>query len=470
MKKIFFLSLFILLNIFPTCIYAYDTQEISDIEMSSRDFKSVKLIILFKDNIIDKNIEDIIWSSGGKIKNKYPDIGGIEVVCNPDLIPKIKTSNNVQSISPSHIIKVSSNKEHNLKEESINESNVPDNYFFENFQWDIKRVTNNGESFKLESGNHNVVVGIVDSGIDKNHPDLRKNFLGGKNLVPSNFNDDTSEIGDSEDVNDRVGHGTSVAGVIAANGKIKGVAPNIGFKSYRIFNKDYETTASICTSAILQAVKDGVKVINLSLGGYDLKGKCYWLNTKNNKKYNLGSDMAEYSLYKRAIKYAINKGGVVVASAGNDSLDCANKRELTNHLNELNNNNFEYSGLTYEVPGTIKGVITVSATGKNDKKSYYSNYGEGYIDIAAPGGDETYSGNITDMCLTTTINSSYRFSEGSSVAAPKVSAAAALVLCKDRNLSPKSVAKKLYKNSNKLNNSAFYGHGLLNVYNVLNNT
>lgn len=188
-----------------------------------------------------------------------------------------------------------------------------------------------------------MVVGIIDSGVDTTHPDLTDNFLGGKNLVPADFEDDSSETGDTNDVTDRFGHGTNVAGIIAANGRTKGVAPNIGFKSYRIFNEDGDTTATICSSAIINAVNDGVKVINLSIAGYDLKGKCYWTDPDTGIKYKLGDDMAEYSLLKRAIKYATANGVTVVAAAGNESLDCSNGKYLTNYLNEEYDEEYLYS-------------------------------------------------------------------------------------------------------------------------------
>lgn len=432
--------------------------------------KNIDLIILFNDNTINDNVKDIVINAGGTIVQEFPKLGGIEVNCSANLIPKIKSESSVQSLAPNHLIKISSEK----TQEYVNSKNYSNNTFdnlYEKYQWDIKKVTNNGESFNLESGNHDVVVGIIDSGVDTTHPDLINNFLGGKNIVPAKFKDDLSETGDLDDVTDRLGHGTNVAGIIAANGKTKGVAPNIGFKSYRIFNKHGETNATICTSAIIAAIDDGVKVINLSLGSFDLKGKCYWTDPDTGIKYNLGNDMAEYSLFKRAINYAIKKGVTVVSASGNEHQDCSNKRELTNYLNKLySDDGFKYDGLTYQTPGSIKGVITVSATDADDKLASYSNYGKNFIDISAPGGDISEKDNSNDMCFTTAIDSEYTFTEGTSIAAPKVSAVAALIICRDRNLSPKEVCKKIYKTADKLedgNASEYYGAGMVNAYNAL---
>lgn len=442
----------------------------SAVSLTTTNKKNIDFIILFNDNAIHKNVEDIVTSSGGTIVKRFPDLGGIEVKCPSELIPTIKAADNVQSLAPNHVIKISDEKTEAFTDSSDNSNNTSDD-LYENYQWDVKRVTNNGKSFDLQAGNHNVVVGIIDSGVDTTHPDLTDNFLGGKNLVPADFEDDSSETGDTNDVTDRFGHGTNVAGIIAANGRTKGVAPNIGFKSYRIFNEDGDTTATICSSAIIDAVNDGVKVINLSIGGYDLKGKCYWTDPDTGIKYNLGDDMAEYSLLKRAIKYATANGVTVVAAAGNESLDCSNGKSLTNYLNEeYDDEGYSYVGLTYEAPGDIKNVITVSATDKDDKLASYSNYGKKFIDITAPGGDMSEQFNIKDMCLTTAIDSHYTWTDGTSFSAPKVSAVAALIICNNSDITPEKIAKKIYKTADELDNGnsrEYYGAGIVDAYNAV---
>jgi len=207
------------------------------------------------------------------------------------------------------------------------------------------------------------------------------------------------------------------------------------------------------------------------MSGYDLKGKCYWTDPKTGIKHNLGDDMAEYELYKRAIKYAIKHNVTVVTSAGNDGVDCGNTKKLTEFLNKQNGGEgFKYEGLTYQVPGSIDGVINVSATGATDQIAKYSNYGKKFIDVTAPGGDSSKTGTIFDMCLSTGTGD-YWFVEGTSIAAPKVSAIAALILCEDDSLKPKEVAKRIYKTSEKLDGNKsieYYGAGLANAYNALN--
>lgn len=434
---------------------------------------NINLVVLFNGNIIDTNVEDFISESGGKIVNDLSEVGGLEVKCNSALIPKIQSYDTVKSLAPNHNIKPANEKTiafknyGNIKRATYSANKAGDLYDL--YQWDIKRVTNNGKSFNICTGNHDVVIGVVDSGIKRDHPDLEKNFMGGENFVPKSFNGDETEVGDLDDINDRLGHGTYVAGNIAANGRIKGVAPNIGFKSYRVFDSNGNTNATIVSSAIIKATNDGVKVINLSIGGYDLKGKCYWTDPKTGIKNRLGDGMAEYELYKRAIKYAINHNVTVVTAAGNDGFDCGNAKKLTESLNTQNGDKgFKYEGLTYEVPGNIKGVINVSATGTTDEIAKHSNYGDKFIDVTAPGGDSSKTGTVNDMCLGTSISTSgYMFGEGTSIAAPKVSAIVGLLLCENSNFTPKEIAKIIYKTSEKLDGNKskeYYGAGLVNAY------
>lgn len=459
MKKLMVFLLSILITTFNLTFSLVHAQELES--------SDIDLIVVFNDNNIDYNVEKTILQSGGQVIKKFSELGSIEVKCKADVMTQIKSYPTVESISPNHTFKLSQEKMKEFNESSSFSTEKADLYNM--YQWDIKKVTNNGKSFDLESGNHNVIVGIIDSGVNKNHPDLKANFLGGENFIPKGFEDDSTEMGDPSDIDDSLGHGTHIAGTIAGNGRIMGVAPNMGFKSYRIFNSQGNTTASIVSSAIIKATNDGVKVINLSVGGYNLKGKCFWTDPSTGKTYKLGDDIAEYSLYKRAIQYAVKKGVTVVASAGNESLDCSDKTKITEYLNaQYSYQGFEYQGVGYEIPGSIKGVITVSATGPNDEFAPYSNYGSNFIDISAPGGNLII--NISDMCLST-YQDGYMFAEGTSMAAPKVSAVAALIICKYENINPKDVVEKIYKSAETLDNddsSPYFGHGLVNAYNVLN--
>lgn len=440
---------------------------------------SVDVVILFDESEINNNVKEFIENEGGTIISEMPQIGGFKVRCSKELIDVIREMKGVKSLFNERIIKIKDERkikfkssvdgndsrncyyEHNSNryyndsgnsyyKDSINGyyNNSGNSYYedksngyydektesadmfsgnlFEKYQWDIKRVTDNGRSFYIDRGNHNVVVGIIDSGVYIDHPDIAKNFLGGMNFVPENFMNDNSENGNIYDVEDRFGHGTNVAGQIAADGKSKGIAPGIGFKSYRVFNKDGETSASICAAAIIQAVNDKVDVINLSINGYYLNGKIYNKNGSFDE-YEECNEMDDYYLLKSAVQYATENNVVVVSASGNEGLDCSDKNAVFDYYNKIYDSmNKRYEGDIYQAPGTFDGVINVSATDKNDKISCYSNYGHNIIDVAAPVGDIT--GEFDNMCMTTDIDGGYTFSLGTSLSAPKVSALAILII------------------------------------------
>ena len=107
-----------------------------------------------------------------------------------------------------------------------------------------------------------VKVAIIDTGIDYNHPDLQANFKGGHDFV--DHDNDPMESQPSTGMTTL--HGTHVAGVIAANGKIKGVAPDAQIIAYRALGPGGQGTTEQVIAAIDQAIKDQVDIVNLSLG------------------------------------------------------------------------------------------------------------------------------------------------------------------------------------------------------------
>ena len=335
---------------------------------------------------------------------------------------------------------------------------------YEVWRWDIDRVTNNRNTYNIEQGNHDVKIGIIDSGIDAQHPDLKDNIVLSKSCVPGKDN-----------LEDSTGHGTMVAGEIAANGNVKGVAPKAAIASYKVFDGG-DCESSWVISAIIQATKDNMDVINLSLGTY--------------KSLINKDDVALVVAYERAILYAQHRNCVVVSASGNEvkGLDITDPLKLAQQLGKK-----DY--LQVYLPGGLPNVITVSAINRDDKIAYYSNYGS-QIDIAAPGGDygpeweSKKVPNLRYMLLVTTptefeqskvsslfgFDKGYEFVEGgTSFAAPKVSAAAALLIAhfKDKygfKPSALQVEQYLYDSTDKCsgeNSILYYGNGILNVEKML---
>ncbi|WP_141430967.1 S8 family serine peptidase [Bacillus sp. 03113] len=128
-----------------------------------------------------------------------------------------------------------------------------------------------------------VTVGVIDTGVDYTHPDLRNNYGGGLDLVDGDQDPmETKQTGILDTI-----HGTHVAGVIAANGKIKGVAPEATIVAYRALGPGGSGTTEQVIAAIDQAMKDHVDILNLSLGS-DVNGPDLPISLALNKAVDYG--------------------------------------------------------------------------------------------------------------------------------------------------------------------------------------
>ncbi len=138
----------------------------------------------------------------------------------------------------------------------------------------------------------NIKIAVIDTGVDYNHPDIFGLGPDGKVIGGYDFieNDNTPQ--------DTNGHGTEVAGIIAADGKIRGVAPEAKILAYRVSDTGNSVSSDLIVKAIQKAVEDDADIINLSLG----------VNRTNDK-------------IEEAINYAVRNGVIVIAAAGNSGPD-----------------------------------------------------------------------------------------------------------------------------------------------------
>jgi len=268
-----------------------------------------------------------------------------------------------------------------------------------------------------------IKVAILDTGVDYNHPDLGGGFgLGKKVIGGHNF------IAGNKNPMDDHGHGTHVAGIIAAKGAITGIAPDCKILAYKVLNKNGVGSVSAVIAAIDMAsdpdgnpdTNDGADIISLSLGG---PGN-------------------ENDAISTAINNAVKSGIVCVVSAGNEGPDEAS---ITS-------------------PGCAIYPITVGATTKSDLLAGYSSRGPtaNYNikpEIVAPGS------NIRSTIL----NNGYTSWSGTSMAAPHVTGVCALLLQKFRNLTPFEVKSILCQSSVPLPYSPFQvGSGRVNAESAVN--
>ncbi|MFN8672490.1 MAG: S8 family serine peptidase [Candidatus Sericytochromatia bacterium] len=248
-------------------------------------------------------------------------------------------------------------------------------------------ITGTDKAWSVQKGNPKVVVAIIDSGIDATHPEFQGQLVKGMDFTVK----PPKEGGDY----DKYGHGTHVAGVVAAKADngigISGVAPNCKLMPVKIFNDWGQSTEGASTQAVIWAVDNGAKVINASWGS-PLPGEAF----------------------HEAVKYALEKDVVFVAAVGNSG-----------------NNDPD----TKPYPGASEGVIGVSATTDIDGWASFSTYGD-QVDLGAPG-----KAILSTYPLA--LGNGYRIMEGTSMAAPLVSGAAALVRSQFPNFTQAQVKERL---------------------------
>ncbi len=320
-------------------------------------------------------------------------------------------------------------------------------------QW-AHQNTKAESGWDITTGGSDVIIAIIDSGVDYNHEDLKDNIWKdadgnpGKDFVDIATNDYTAlgfELISSEDYTgvdydpgDYLGHGTHVAGIVAAKGNnslgVAGVCYDCKLMPVRAgFVMEYQGVAlnglenDDIANAITYAADNAADVINMSFGG----------------KY---SETA-----KEAIDYAYSKGVILVAAAGNK----------------------ETEDKTYSYPAALDNVIAVAATVKDDTLASYSNYGD-WVDVCAPGGDGD-NGIISTVPTTALWGDSSGYDDswqGTSMASPYVAGLAGLVIAKYPSYSQSDIKAKITSGADSIDslNSGYsgkLGSGRVNIYNSL---
>ena len=255
----------------------------------------------------------------------------------------------------------------------VRASLIPDDTFWAD-QWGLRSVQAD-LAWNVETGSRSVFVAVVDTGVWWTHNDILANMWSntdgthGYDFIDS----DTNPM--DEDTAGGTFHGTGVAGVVAAlldNGYQIAGAAQVGVMALRALGPNGEGSSYNTSRAIRWAADRGAKIINLSLG--------------TNDTFSGPTDM------QLAIDYAWGRGALVVAAAGNAGV-----------------NRLDY-------PARLPNVVSVAALEEGGSRAGYSNYGAG-LDISAPG----------SRILTLTANHQIHYLYGTSLAAPYVSAAAALL-------------------------------------------
>jgi len=336
-------------------------------------------------------------------------------------------------------------------------------------QWNMRAVFADQAWAGGRLGSRDVVVAILDSGIDYTLPDFAGLVdLGrSKSFTPEEDPVVAERFPGRLPISDLFGHGTAVASVIASNGTVlAGVNQEATLIAVKVFNRLNEGSVAQFLSGLTYAADQGADVINMSLG-----------DTFDKRK-----DRGLVASINRAANYAFRRGAVLVASSGNDAAD------------------LDHNGDVVVLPCEAPHVICASATGPTSNAgvngpwenvdafvALYSNYGRSSIAVAAPGGTGDFAnpqrfqfGRVWTLCTTTVIETStFRACMdgrpivqpfGTSLSAAHVSGLAALLVAQLGHGKPTLIRERILQSADDLGQAGtdpYYGKGRINIARAL---
>ena len=302
-------------------------------------------------------------------------------------------------------------------------------------QWDMKMIKAD-QAHQITDGSRNVLVGVLDSGIDPDHPDLAANIdkansvnctdAGRPDLSPTGWFPTTSD------------HGTHVAGTIAAAGNgvgIVGVAPNVRMAAVKVVNDAGFIYPEYAVCGFVWAVLKHMDVTNNS----------YYVDPFEFYCEDQPDQYAAKEAVRRAVRWSTEQGVVHAAAAGNSAHDLSDKSSFkdTTSPDDQPASGFVTRTLNSgceDIPTELDGVVTVSSmqrfpAGTMDSRlSSFSNRGLGTIDVAAPG---------STILSTVVANNGYGLKNGTSMASPHVAGVLALMKSVHPTWTPAQMVEKL---------------------------
>jgi len=371
---------------------------------------------------------------GNRVLRSFPRMGNWEVIRIPaaagvaNMLRAYKLSGLVAQAEPDYIMHVAM---------------LPDDfYFLQGNQWNLINVGQNGgtpgcdidatNAWDLRTSASNIIVAVVDTGIRYTHEDLAPNMWQNPQENADGYTNDLYGInltanGRGEgDPWDDFGHGTHVAGIIGAVGNnrvgIAGVCWNVRLMALKFIDTNGDGTVSDAITCLDFAANHGAKVINASWGGFNFTSAALWDAANALRDQNI----------------------IFVAAAGNSAND--------NDINQFYPANYSAS---------LDNVITVAASDPNDQVASWSDYGPNTVQLAAPGDPVFSCWNGSD--------SDYQYYQGTSMAAPHVAGACALVWAENTNLTALQVINQVVKGADVLTNLSgmVRSSGRLNLYQAL---
>ncbi|WP_404350149.1 S8 family serine peptidase [Phycicoccus jejuensis] len=300
----------------------------------------------------------------------------------------------------------------------------------ESEQWDMQMIKAD-QAHRITDGSRNVLVGVLDSGIDADHPDLVAN-LDVRNSVNCTDSGRPSSTGWEPTTSD---HGTHVAGTIGAarNGVgIVGVAPNVRMASVKVVNDDGFIYPEYAVCGFVEA---GLKKMDVTNNSYYVDPFEFWCGDQ-------ADQAAAKEAVRRAVTWSTKQGVVHAAAAGNSGKDLADKTLLTDtgSPNDTTSVTRTLNNGCHDIPTELDGVVTVSSAQRfpagtlDFRLSSFSNRGLGVIDVTAPG---------SSILSTVVRDNGYGLKSGTSMASPHVAGVLALMKSVHPTWTPAQMIEKL---------------------------
>ncbi len=357
---------------------------VSPVSAQSSQPSFADLIIRFKPGLSPDQISQAL-AARGLIEVQYdPDLNirRARAANGGDLIPallSLESDSSVTLAEPNYRVHAVTGRGTGLAPSLLPAANKPNDPLFGQ-QWGLRRIRAPLAWTYLQGATGTVTIAVIDTGIDRTHPDLRSRVAKGYNFVNPGTPPD-----------DDYWHGTHVAGIAGAiqrNGiGIAGTAVQVRLLPLKVLDAEGGGTIADLASAIRFAARRNVRVMNMSLATspWDGNGNCP-------------------RVLQEQIDFAFGRGALAIAAAGND-----------------------YGGKPV-FPAACGHVVAVASSDYADQLSYFSNYGK-WVDLMAPGED----------IISTIPGGEYSSENGTSMATPFVAGAAALVWLRHPGLSPGQV-------------------------------